>query len=149
MLSDRSEEKRLSSLEQQVLELDNVATTMKRYLEEIVGISVEGRGGDIIAEEEERLKQRRIENELQTLSFIEGLLKREVPMQEAMQIFTDATSLDDLSRRMKEAGGDKIKSSAAEMVEHWHEEEDWLEEINQIRNILGSEPFGFESTGKG
>ncbi len=59
LLSDRSETKRLSSLESQVLELENVATTMKRYLEEIVGRGTDGEGDAIIAEEELRLRLRR------------------------------------------------------------------------------------------
>lgn len=148
MLSDRSEAKRLSSLEKQVRELENVATTMKRYLEEIVGSSVEVRGEEIIAEEEARLKQRRVDDELRSVPMFVEILGHGVVPQVARQVFTDATSLDDLARRAKEAGGDKI-TPVDELVEKWHQSEMFVNEVNVIRTILGREPLGFESTGKG
>lgn len=149
MLSDRSEGKRLSSLELQVRELENIATTMKRYLEEIVGSSVAGRGEAIIAEEETRLKERRIDNQLLALAPFRNVIDGGLPVPVARQIFAEAASLDDLTRQLKSASGKAMPKPTEEIVEHLRREPHFVEQINEARTILGREPLGFESTGKG
>lgn len=149
MLSDRSEAKRLSSLELQVRELENVATTMKRYLEEIVGSSVADGGQTIIAEEEERLKEGRIDNQLLALPPFRNLVDDGLPVPVARQIFTEATSLDDLTRQLKSASGKAMPAPTEEIVNNLRRDQYFVDQINEARSVLGREPLGFESTGSG
>ena len=149
MLSDRSEAKRLSSLELQVRELENIATTMKRYLEEIVGGSVAGRGEAIIAEERERLKEQRIENEIKSIEFYRITLYLEISPKDVRNIFVQAKRIDDFARQVKEAAGDEVPMTSDALIEFWRDRPDTVEEMNKIRSILGREPLAFESTGKG
>ena len=150
MLASRGEAKRLSSLERQVLELDNVATTMKRYLEEMVGRGAGGEGQAIIAEEQKRLENRRLENQLESVTIFLDL--RAVGVSSSA-VLSQATSFEDLASRVVGADIDEEHRgglySLDRLITHWRIDEDRTKNINQARSILKVRPLEFESTGKG
>ncbi len=145
LLSRRSESRQLTSLKEQVAQLSDLSTTLKRYLENVV--SKVG-GGDkgaetLIENEQKRLITEQQKREalkiqvLQELVVIYGISEDEV-----IKTYSEATSIDDLAKRVVNLwdDGDNYRTP----LEHWRHNPRIVEDINQARRLLGKMPLNFE-----
>lgn len=147
MLSLRSEQKRLASLEAQVGELREVSTTFKRYLETMMTGTAEKEAPEIIAEEDKRL----LDAKLQQLYWVQALLNLtevEVTLDQLINMISEATSLDHLAH-LQTAAVPVFGQTPEELLAWWRDDPSQPEEWNEVRSILGLAPLGFESTGDG
>jgi hypothetical protein len=139
LVRSRSDRVQLSSLADQVADLRNVNATFKRYLEEIVAaVGNKEQAKEIINEEKVRLSETRERNELSKLSAIQGLMKTwDTPLETARSLFSDATSLDDLARRLQSlTKGSTNPIVSTELVGFWKDNPDMAEKMNEVRETL-------------
>ncbi len=142
MLSQRSEQKRLASLEAQVGELREVSTTFKRYLETMLKGSGAGEAPEIIAEETERLAEARFRSH----RYIKSMVDEGMTLDESKRMLSEASSFEHFGALLHERG---IVPSVQDVVDFWRRRPEIVNDWNDAREILGLEPLGFESTGDG
>ena len=141
LIRTQADKKQISSLADQVADLTNVSTTLKRYLEVIVGrVGTRERAREIIDEEQSRLSQTRELNELAKLSAIKDLKRYGVPIEVARDAFTTAQTLDDLANRVARLSEDL---DAAQIIEHWRKNPEFASNMNDVRKALGLPPLSF------
>jgi len=144
LIRTRTDRAQISSLADQVAGLSNISTTLKRYLEEVVArVGNKEQAKEIIDEEDARLSDARELNELSKLTPIKELLEyNKVPVETARGIFSQATSLDDLAKRVAEATG---RHNADAIVSFWKDNPDRWENMNNVRALLRLPLLTFES----
>lgn len=143
MLTQRSEQKRLASLEAQVGELREVSTTFKRYLEVMLQSTGKKDASEVIAEEDARLAEQKLRSALRSIESFQDLEEELDNYDATVELFRKASSLEDFSRRLKKVLGDKV---TVDLVEHWQKKPRYIREINDIRSSLGLPDLNWEST---
>ena len=137
MIKSQSEKLRITSLSDQVAELGNINKTLKRYMEEIVENVLGGdqHAKEIIDEETKRLENERELNELSKLSAIEALEKYKISVLTARQIFSEATSLNDLASKIEVAADGALGTE--NVLGHWRRWPGVISTMNNVRQVLG------------
>jgi hypothetical protein len=144
LLSRRTQAKQLASLGEQVAELSSLSATLKRYLEALVSKV----GGStqttekLIETEERRLdadRRKRAALKLGMLSQLRDVY--EVPEDKVLSIYSDATSIDDLVRRVAEATNGAVDSEV--VLSHWRKSPEIVAKINRARELLRKPPLEF------
>ena len=138
LIRTRAERKKLSSLADQIADLGNVSTTLKRYLEEIVArVGTKEQAKELISKEESRLSEARELTELEKLPPIESAQKAYgVSLQDARNAFVAAESLEDLAYRMEKLA-QKGNFNAESVIGYWKSSDRGVENINRVREVLG------------
>jgi hypothetical protein len=143
-IARRSERKQLASLADQVAELANVGTTLKRYLENVVSkVSAGDADGERLIESEEK----RLEQERRKRAALKSPLPQELHSlfkmseDEVLKVFNEANSLEDLARLISVATNGRVDERTP--VKHWRENPAIVEEINQARELLGLQKLNF------
>lgn len=144
MINNQSENRRITSLTDQVAELSNINKTLKRYLEKIVEkvIGTEQEAKNIFLEEDKRLEDERQLNELSKMTPIQDLASHEISTLTARQLFSEATSLNDLMNKIEsESGGELV---AEDVIAFWKENPEKIDNMNKVRQVLGLPDLEFE-----
>lgn len=145
MINSQTELLRITSLSDQVAELENLNKTLKRYMEEIVE-KVVSDGADaskIIREEDDRLEEERQLNELEKFSIIKHLLQgTNLLTLQVRNIFSEAKSLNDFARMLEKETGKEVVAEKA--LNSWKKHEDIVDEINEVRKFLLLSNLKFE-----
>jgi hypothetical protein len=147
LLARRSESRHLASLTEQVAQLSEVSTTLKRYLENVVSkVGAGDKGAErLIETEERRLEAERRKRAALKIPVLEELMSLyKIPEERVIQDYSDATSIDDLTRRIEEASNGEIDPRAP--LEYWREHPDIVKDINRARELLNQPPLAFEGT---
>jgi Domain of unknown function (DUF4062) len=144
LIRTRADRVQLQSLADQVTDLRNTSTTLKRYLEEVVSRVGKEQGQGIIDEEQARLAGARELNELEKLSAVRDLRGR-IPLETVRSIFSMATSLDDLARRVQDAYSGFV---ADEIIAYWKDSKDAVDAMNEVRAALDLPSLAFEPESK-
>ena len=144
MLTQRSEQKRLASLEVQVDDLREVSTTFKRYLEIMLESIGKQDASEVIAEEDARLAERRLRSVLRANDIFRDIEDELDSYDASVELFRKASSVEDFSRRVKKALGDKI---TIDLAVYWRSSPQFVRQINDIRSSLGLPDLNWESTG--
>ena len=144
LLSRRAESRQIATLAEQVAELSSVGTTLKRYLENVVSKVGEGdkNAQQLIKTEERRLdtdRAKRAAMKITTLQQLNSIY--DVPEENVLSIFSEATSLNDLAQRVSRATDGRIDPAGA--AEYWRDEPAIVEKINHARSLLGKPPLKF------
>ncbi len=142
LIRTRKDRAQISSLANQVADLKNISTTLKRYLEEVVSrVGNEEQAKEIIDEEDARLSETRELNELASNEVV-GYLKHayKIPVEDARNIFTQAKSLNHLAELIAKASG-VLKSDY--LISSWKAEPRGARNMNQVRQILHLPPLNF------
>lgn len=144
LIRNRADKTQISSLADQVRDLSNVSTTLKRYLEELVS-----RGGnkeqakEIINEEQARLMEARKLNELAKLPVISYLRDvYDVPLETSRSMFTEATSLNNLAERIERVTKGAFKANA--LIPGWKQDPELSQNMNDVREALDLPALRFE-----
>ena len=67
-----------------------------------------------------------------------------IPLETVRSIFTKASGLEDLARRLEAATKSvNHKIYANELVQRWHERKKYTDNINKVRRILELSPLAF------
>ena len=143
LIKSRADRAQISSLTDQVAELNNISTTLKRYLEEVVARVGKDQAKEIINQEQARLSETREVNELKKLRPISDLEDYDVPFNTARAIFTESTDAEDFARRLEEATAGNIR--ARTLMEYWRDPE-WAKTMNEVRHALGLSPLEIQGT---
>lgn len=147
LIRTRSEQKQLSSLADQVADLTNTGTTLKRYLEELVRQSAsQEEAKEIIEQEQTRLSETRELNELAKLEAIQSIVDRGVPIETARDAFASATTLEDLANRVSSLSSGQL--NAAAIIRYWKSRPDRVSQMNEVRKTLRLPPLTFADTDK-
>ena len=136
LIRTQADKKQIASLADQVADLSNVGTTLKRYLEEVVA-RVGGReqAKEIIDEEKSRLSQTRELNELAKLNAVETLTRiYDIPIEVARDTFAAAKTLDDLAKRVENLT--KGQLPAEQTIEFWGKDSKAASSMNEVRTAL-------------
>jgi Domain of unknown function (DUF4062) len=142
MIRNRTDRAQIASLADQVADLSNISTTLKRYLEELVSQSAnKEQAKELIEEEHARLGDARELNEIAKLPAIKSLEQSGIPLDASREIFREATNLNDLARRITAAKEGNL--TVAEFLSHWRQFPDVREQINQVRTALHLPPLNF------
>ena len=96
---------------------------------------------EIIGEEQAKLTSSRIITELAKLGPIRDLGEMNVSTEKARDIFSEATSLEDLAKKLEEATEGKVTASV--LIPHWRKYPRWAKEMNEIRAYLELPKLGF------
>lgn len=144
MLSERLESKRLASLSEKVNELGDINTTLKHYLEAIINkMSTNGDPvSNVIHDEEKRLEEKRVFDKLMAISVFKELTEYDVSFEEAKLVFSQATTIDDLTVKVEKITDDQLDSR--QVLAHWKGNPEIIEKIQKVREILGKEHLSFE-----
>jgi len=145
MINNQSEMQKISSLSDQVKELENINKTLKRYMEEIVEnvLDNEEHAKEIINEEDKRLEDEKQLNLLSKLSSFKDLTEDyELNTNKIREIFIEATSLNDLLTKIEEESNGVL--DAKKVLEFWKEHPDKIGHMNEVRNILDLDDLSFE-----
>ena len=145
LLARRSESKQLASLAEQVADLSNVGTTLKRYLENVVSKVGAGEGAaTLIKSEELRLDAERRKRAALKVKMLEELIRLYgVPEDQVLAIYADAVSIEDLTRRVAEATNGLI--DAYTPLEYWRKNPKIVDQVNEVRRLLERPPLNFET----
>ena len=136
LIRSRTDRSQLASLAEQITDLANVGSTLKRYLEEVVArVGDKQEAKEIISEEEAKLTSSRILAELAKLSPIEDLHPMGVSVDTARDIFASASSMDDLARRVEEATMGRVNAAGA--ISYWKGSAAIAGKMNEVRSLLG------------
>ena len=141
MLSDRSERKRLASLEQQVGELREVSTTFKRYLETMLTGAEGDKAPEIIAEETERLADAR----LQSNRFVKDMLKDGATLDEIKELLSTANSYEHMASMILGTPWGFSEEDREGALQFWRDDHEARETWDEIRTMLGRDPLDFET----
>lgn len=147
LISRRSEARKLASLSEQVAELSSVGTTLKRYLENVVSKVGSADADKLIETEERRLtedRRRRAALKIKILEELQTIFN--VKADDVIGIFSEATSLEDLARRVSKATDGRIDSESP--VEHWRDNPGTVDDINKARSLLEKPALVFTSRSK-
>ena len=139
LIRTRADRIQISSLSDQVTDLRNVSTTLKRYLEEVVArVGNKEQAKEIIDEEKARLSDARELNELAKLGAIRSLKRNwDTPIETARSVFAEATSFEDLARRIEQlTKGLSNQIKADFLVDFWKENPDMASTMNEVRDVL-------------
>jgi hypothetical protein len=136
LIRTRADRAQLSSLSDQVNELSNVSTTLKRYLEEVVErVGSKEQAKEIISEEHARLADSRELSELAKVHMVDFLVKKYgMPVEKFRDIFSSATSLEDLAERLEEATGRRFNAKV--VLPNWRKHEVYPDRMNSVRDAL-------------
>ena len=142
MLSQRSEGKRLASLEVQVGELREVSATFKRYLEAMLTTSNAPEAPEIIAEETKRLGEARLRSNL----YIKQLQRYGLSFAEAKDLLSRARSFNHLAHLISELREDVGRPvSKEDLLDSWRDTSRAMKVWNQARHELGLMPLQFDA----
>jgi hypothetical protein len=145
MLRAQKDRAKLSSMAEQVADLINVSSTLKRYLEEVIArvLGDKQEAKVLIDEEDARLATSRILAALTKLPAISDLAYYcDVSTEAARNVFTRATSLNDLAKRVEALAGRTF--DAEKVISYWKTNPDQAENMNAVRTVLGFAPLAFE-----
>ena len=144
LIRSRTDRAQISSLAEQVSDLTNVSSTLKRYLEEVVAgvLGNKQEAKEIIDEEDAKLATSRVLADLAKLSAISDLKQFDVSTEVARDAFAEATSLDDLARRVETATKGQVR--AENVISYWKVSRDKAENMNAVREVLNLIPLTFE-----
>jgi hypothetical protein len=146
MVSRRSQQAQLASLGSQVTELANVNTTMKRYLEVVMShVSEKKAAEEIIKDEDNRLAESRKLQEFTENRIVSELTQISGMSVDAVhEMFTAATGLEDLARRIASAGKEgRYPIEAKGMLSFWRDNMEIVGRLNEVRRVLGLPPLKF------
>ena len=144
LLRSRTDQAELTSLAAQVADLGNVSATLKAYLEEVVSrVGDEQAAQQLISQEEAKLAEARILAELERLDPIRELTRFNVSSARARDVFSAATSLNDLAASVEELSSRKLL--AKDVLEHRSAFPESAAGMNQVRAVLGKSPLGFDT----
>lgn len=144
LIKSRADRAQISSLTDQVVELNNISTTLKRYLEEVVARVGKEQAKEIIGQEQARLSETREVNELKKLKPITDLEEfYKIPFNTARAIFAESTDAEDLAQRIEKATAGKVK--ARTLLDFWADP-DWAKDMNEVRHVLGLSPLALRES---
>ena len=155
MLAGRSEQRQLSSLDDQVKGLSEINTTLKRYLEEIVSrVSESGEAEELIESEDQRLAESRRMQEFSKHPWVQTMVERyeETDLEGAKRLFSEATSIEDIALAVVKLSPET--SDIHKLLKMWQETQ--IEKgdgtsfgefhINNAREILGLPRLGYSGS---
>jgi len=146
MISRRTSQKQISSLAIQVKELANISTTFKRYLEEIVSrvVAKKTTAEKIIKSEDERFEEvRRLEEFKNNPVIADLMFGFNLSFEAIHDMFTKAKSMNHFAQMMVEKIPDGQKY-ASSIVDVWHRNPYYAQEIQKLRQLLGLPDLKFE-----
>lgn len=147
LIRTQADKKQISSLADQVAELGNVGTTLKRYLEEVVAqVGSKEKAKEIIDEEQSRLLETRELNELAKLPTIRGLKNLGLSVEAARDAFAAAETLDDLANRLEILTEGKVNLETS--VKYWRENPEAIAVVNEAREVLRRPPLSLADGGR-
>ena len=143
LIRTQADKKQIASLADQVADLSNVGTTLKRYLEEVVArVGSKEQAKEIIDEEQSRLSQTRELNEIAKLNAVDTLKRLyEIPPEVARDSFVAAETLDDLANRVESITKGRIP--AGPLIEYWRKDPAAPSSMNEVRTALRLPPLSF------
>jgi len=145
LINHRSEQKQLASLSERISELSSINSSLQRYMETIVSSVSPDKAEQLISKEKERLDRDKVLREFCNTGLISDLLgycDRDVEISVLESIYRKARSIEDLARSI-ESKFDTLP--AAHLIEHWRKHEEYVDDINKARALLGESPLDFES----
>jgi hypothetical protein len=150
LLKRTSESRQMASLSSQVLELSEINKTLRTYLENLMRTVSPEKSETVIEEETSRLRNLEKSLKLRQYIILHGnnfirLLANlsDLSFSELAEILESASDKEDFFRKLNE----NISSSFAHQVEDLlRGYRDAQREVNELRTVLGKEPFQFEET---
>ncbi|MEX0999415.1 MAG: DUF4062 domain-containing protein [Thermodesulfobacteriota bacterium] len=143
MLSNRSEQRQLTSLAGQVKELSEINTTLKKYLQDILK-KVSKEGADKIIQSEEK----RLDEAITLQKFSGNTIVRElnsmygITLEKIKEVFTETESFEHLARLISENSKNANYNS---LIKRWKTNDPSRYVINDARNILSLYNLEFEN----
>lgn len=149
LLIGRTEQHQLSSLADQVKGLEDINTTFKRYLEEIISrVTDNGKAEELIDSEGERLEESRRTMQFSKHNWIKLIMARgNISLGDTKRIFSEATSIEGII--MKLCKIDPQGFQFDDLMESWKGDAisgDGTfgeEKVTQLRAIIGLPPISF------
>lgn len=149
MLSNRSNQKQLSSLGDQVSSLAEISTTLKTYLEKVMS-NVVGIDKDevrkLIEAESERLAESKRMTEFANHGWIKNMVEKRslISLADARKLFSEAKTVDEVAERISKLDPDQ--KTMEQLIEIWRPGNYGIDTINEIRKILDLLPIDFKTS---
>jgi hypothetical protein len=142
LINRKSENKQLHSLNDKVEELSSINASLQRYLEEVVSsVSTPEKAEEIISLEKSKISESKKLREFMNNSIVEELLEDELSQDNIIEIFTASTTLEEMLSAICEKTEDWNFDKA---LDHWKKSPEVVDEINELRALLGQKPVSFE-----
>lgn len=153
LLKRTTESRQIASLSSQVLELAEINKTLRTYLENVMRTVSPEKSESVIEEESNRLSdlERRLMFEnyvvLHGNNFMRLLsdLRGETSLDEVKEWIEAATDKEDFIRKLNDNVSSKFAHRVEDMLRAYKEAQ---REVNDVRVILGKEPFEFDENDK-
>jgi len=142
LLEKKSQKEELSSLNRQVTELKTINTSLQRYLEKVIEAVSSDSAQEIIESEHKYLDEEKLNQKLMRLFFFDFLINEEgLDLNDIKKIFKTSKYISEIAESISELSHE---ITYFELFSSWQTEPDYLDEINQIRKLLGASPLTWD-----
>jgi hypothetical protein len=141
LIKKRKDQAEISELSSQVSELASLNQTLKSYLEEIVTSTSEDKGVDLIKREQEKLEERRKIQKFKEHNLSQFLIDGEdiQNLEQAIEFISEPKTFKDLAKNLAETRGEN--DGGKRLLNHWKKQKNVMNELNELREILGLPDF--------
>ena len=139
LLENRSQSKQLTSLTNQVSELGSINNSLQRYLEKVIETVAADTASEFIEQEHHKLSNEKIRRKAMSISMFNHLVDEyDVDFEDAAEAFSSPKTIPDIVNKISTLT-DQIDPIS--LTKHWESNSDIIEEVNEIRSILGATPI--------